>query len=294
MKNPTPENKHQIAQLVGFSVQEIVNQRTDFLDRIADVKRVGYGEKAMFDVGLGGVRAFIQAKGATTARTKVASKTIALDTIAVSARPFVNIIEMQTGRRQMSDLIADAATKMENAQMKHIGAVLSAGLARSTADNYYASGNGIVAATLDPMVQHFSRMGGVSLIGDIAMVSQLAGQTGFASSTTTTQFSDSLIEEYNRNGFIGTYKGASVIRLNNPIVDEDDTLAVTTKELYILPTGIDTSMRPLKVVFEGDIYSIEDTNTDDLSFEVRMDQYFNAAVVYGDRPYMGLYKDTTV
>lgn len=274
-------------------MNEIVRERTDFLDRVADVKRVPHGAKAAFDVKMNGVRAFIQAKGATTTRTRVANRTVLLDTIAVSARPFVNIVELQSGRRNMADLIADASAQMENAQLGYIQKVLSEGLNRGTNDNYYASGNGIVKATLDPMIRWFSRMGGVTVLGDIEMVSQLAAQTGFTAATATQQFSPNATDEFNRNGYVGAYAGASVVRLSNPIIDGDE-LALTTKELYILPSGIDVGMRPLKVVYEGDVYSVENTNIDDMSFEVRLDQYFNAAVVYGDRPYMGIYKDTTV
>ena len=132
-------------------------------------------------------------------------------------------------------------------------------------------------------------MGGVTVLGDIEMVSQLAAQTGFTAATATQQFSPNAIDEFNRNGYVGAYAGTSVVRLSNPIIDGDE-LALTTKELYILPSGIDVGMRPLKVVYEGDVYSIENTNIDDMSFEVRLDQYFNAAVVYGDRPYMGIYR----
>lgn len=65
------------------------------------------------------------------------------------------------------------------------------------------------------------------------------------------------------------------------------------KKLYILPGGIDSAMRPLKVVFEGDVVAQEATNIDDKSYEVRLDQFFGAAMVYGDRPYISVYTDLT-
>ena len=63
---------------------------------MADVKRVGYGEKAQFKMKQEGIRAFIQAKGATTARSKVASKAVSLDTVSVSTRPVVHTVELKT------------------------------------------------------------------------------------------------------------------------------------------------------------------------------------------------------
>lgn len=45
-KNPNPNNRYQIAQLIGFAVNEILKPQLSYLDYIADVKRVGYGDKA--------------------------------------------------------------------------------------------------------------------------------------------------------------------------------------------------------------------------------------------------------
>lgn len=39
--NPNPHNRYQIAQLVGFAVNEILKPKSNWLDSIADVKRVG-------------------------------------------------------------------------------------------------------------------------------------------------------------------------------------------------------------------------------------------------------------
>lgn len=110
--NPNPHNRWQIAQLVGFGVNEIVRPKTQWLEQIADVKHVGYGDKAQFKTRLEGIRAYVQAKGSTTARSKVANKTITLDTVAVSARPVVNFVELQNGQVNMADLINDAAYQM--------------------------------------------------------------------------------------------------------------------------------------------------------------------------------------
>ena len=99
--------------------------------------------------------------------------------------------------------------------------------------------------------------------------------------------------EQNAAAFIGTYLGANAIQLVNPLKEDGtDGFVFDLNKLYILPNAIDPGMRPLKVVFEGDVFSMDNTNIDDLSYEVRLDQYFNAAIAYGDRPYMGVYVDT--
>ena len=55
--NPNPNNRYQIGQLIGFAVNEIMRPRTNWLDNLADVKRVGHGDKAQFKVRHEGIRA---------------------------------------------------------------------------------------------------------------------------------------------------------------------------------------------------------------------------------------------
>ena len=292
--DPNPHNKYQIAQLVKFAVNDIVKRDTNWLDLIADTKRVGFGDKAEFDVKLPGVRAFIQAKGATTPRTKSSRKGVTMETISISSRPFINIVELQNGLANAADLINEASYQMEVGINKYIESVLLAAAVNWNAP-YYGTGSGLVKATLDPMILHWIRTtGGAAILGDIAELNRLGPLTGWTSTTNTQQFADQLIVEQNANVFLGTYLGAKAIALTNPFVEDGtDDVVFDTKKLYILPTGVDAAMRPLKVVFEGDVFSTEATNIDDLSWEIRLDQYFNAGIAYGDRPYMGVYADSS-
>ena len=290
--DPNPHNKYQIAQLVKFAVNDIIKRDTNWLDLIADTKRVGFGDKAEFDVKLPGVRAFIQAKGATTPRTKNSRKAFTMETISVSSRPFINIVELQNGLANAADLINDASYQMEVAINRHVQSVLTAAASNWQAP-YYGTGSGLVKGTLDPMIIHWIRTtGGAAILGDIAELNKLGPLTGWTSTTNTQQYADQLIVEQNANVFLGTYLGAKAISLANPFVEDGtDSVVFDTDKLYILPTGVDAGMRPLKVVFEGDVFSTEATNIDDLSWEIRLDQYFNAGIAYGDRPYMGVYLD---
>lgn len=293
--NPNPNNRYQIAQLIAYAVTEINRPKSQWLDLIADVKRVGDGEKAQFNVRHEGIRAFIQAKGATTARSRIANKALTMDTIAVSARPAINFTQLKNGTVNMADLINDAAYQMELAEYGYIQKVL-----HDTIDDlsspYYASGSGLVKATIDPMIRFWMRASAgaaPAVLGDIDLISQLAEMTGFVG-TNNTQWANGIIDEQNQAGYIGNYIGARVVNLINPLIDGTDNNVFSNKWLYVLPGGVNADMRPLKVVFEGDVEAQEETNIDDKTYEVRLDQLFNAAMVYGDRPYMSAYKDTSV
>ena len=292
--DPNPNNKYQISQLVKFGVNDIVKRDTNWLDQIADTKRVGFGDKAEFDVTLSGVKAFIQAKGATTPRTKESRKAFTMETISVSARPFINLVELQNGLANAADLINKGSYQMEVAINRYVQSVLSAAASTWQAP-YYNHGTGLVKSTLDPMIIHWLRTtGGATILADIAETNKLYGLTGFVA-TTNTQLNDDLLGEQNANGFIGLYNGAKVLNLVNPFAEDGtDAVVFDAKKIYILPNAIDASMRPLKVVFEGDVFSTEATNIDDLSWEIRLDQYFNAGIAYGDRPYLSVYADDSI
>lgn len=293
----SPENKYQISQLVSFAVNDLVKQDTNFLDIIADTQRVGFGDKAEFDVKLPGIKAFIQAKGATTPRTKNAYKSVTLDTLSVSARPVINRVRLQNGLVSAAEVINDASFQMQCAIMKYIQDVLL-NSAANWGTGYYGAAGGLVKATLDPMITKWIGIaGGAAIFGDIAETSGLANLTGFVANATSgaMQFSGNIIDEQNKNGVIGTYQGAQVVKMINPLLEDGtDGQLLDTKKLYIVPTGIEAAMRPLKVVFEGDVFSTEQTNIDDLSWEIRLDQYFGAGIAKGVRPYMSVYSDTSV
>jgi len=295
-KNPTPNNRYEIGQLIAYSVDEVLKQRVDYLNYIADTKTVGIGEKAMFKIELDGIKAFVQAKGATTQRSKVLYRETTLDTKAVSARPYVNFLELASGKVNFDAIISSAAYKMEIEMMQDIedtfyAAFITSG---SYASPNYAEGGGVISLTIDPQIVAFQRFGAVNLMGDAAVISKFSALTGFTTASSTLQFSPDIINEHNRNGFIGTYKGAGVMKMTNPFVEGSlSTTILRTGLVYILPAGLQ-ELRPLKVVLEGSVTPLDQTNIDDRSFEVRLDQHFGSGLVVGDRAYMGLYRDSSL
>ncbi|MBQ5337244.1 MAG: hypothetical protein J6W65_07385 [Oscillospiraceae bacterium] len=50
-----PQNVHQIGQIVAYTVDELQSKSLDFLGQVADIKNIGYGDKAAFKVRTGGI-----------------------------------------------------------------------------------------------------------------------------------------------------------------------------------------------------------------------------------------------
>ena len=284
-----PQNRHEIAQTVAFTVDELQQKELDFLNRVADIKNIGYGDKAAFNVKTGGIKAVIQAKGATTPRSYVADHQILVGTKEISARPAINIVDFRAGRVNMADLIREANRELTNKKLGVIEGVL-----HDAIDNFqgpfYGTGNGIVQATLDAQINYFRRLGPVTLLGDYAAVSQLAPLTGMAVNANTNQFSGNLIDEHNNNGFIGRYIGNEVLSMNNAYEEGSTTPILSEDWIYILPGGLTADARNLKVVNEGGVNAIDSQSIDDMVYEMRLDQWFGAAFVTGKLPTMGAYK----
>lgn len=290
--NPTPDNRYMIAQLVTFAVNERIQKETDWRKYIADERQIGEGDEAIFRVRHRGIKAFIQADGATTPATRVAHSNIVLPTKFVSARPICSLRELRAGKIRMSDLVVAATNEIVNTENKYIEQTLLAA-AQNWGSPFYAAGAGVVAETIDPMIVHWMRTGGAVIVGDYAAIQKLAPLTGFAASTTDQQFSPDIINEFNKTGRIGSYKGASVVQFVNAYDVDGITPIMSDKYLYILPLGTRAEDRPLKVVRKGKVLTVEATNIDDLTFEMRMDEAFGAGIAYGDTPEMSVYYDQT-
>lgn len=292
VKNPNPENRHQLAQTVAFVVNELQQGELDFLGQVADIKNINYGERAAFNVKTGNIKAVMQAKGSTTPRSYVAERQVMLETEEISARPAINIVDLRTGRVNMADLIREANREMTNMKLKKIESVLHNAI-DDYASPFYATGNGIVKPTLDAQLAHFARLGRVTILGDQAAVGQLAGITGMASNAGGTLIvnpSDNMIDEYNDNGLIGRYIGCDVVKLQNNLQDDGVTPTLAVDWLYILPGSVSADMRNLKIVNEGNVQAFESQNIDDLVYEIRLDQWFGAGFVVGKVPTIGAYR----
>ena len=283
-----PQNMHQIAQIVGYTVDELQSKSLDFLNLVADIKNIGYGDKAAFKVRTGGIKAVIQAKGATAPRSYVADSQILVDTKEIAARPAINIVDLRTGRVQMSELIRQANVAITNKKIAMVESVLHNSIANFSSPFYAASGNSsLVIATLDAQINYFRRLGPVTLLGDMAAVGQLAGHTGMAVSATGMQFSGNLIDENNNNGFIGRYRGCDVIAMTNAYEEGSTTPILATDWIYIIPGGQSSDMRNLKIVNEGPVNSMASQNIDDRTYEILLDQWFGVAFVVGKQPTSG-------
>jgi len=280
----------EIAQTVAYTVNDLQMGALDFVETIADSRTCNYNEKVAFNMPTGGIKAVIQAKGATTPRSEVGSRQLFIETMEVSARPAINIMELRCGRINMADLIRQANEQMTLVKTGHIEKVLHQAV-QNFATPFYGSGNGIDTTVLDEQIMYLRRLGPVAIIGDIAAVSQLVGVQGMvgAYGTGTIKYSDNQVDYFMDNGYLGRYKGCDVIAMPNAYEVGKTTPVLQTNWLYLMNTNLSKDLRNLKVLTEGSVQSFESQDINDLVYEVRLDQWFGAAFVTNKIPTIAAY-----
>jgi len=288
LEDLTPQTAHKIGQIVAFTVEELQNKALDFLGNVADEKTIGYGEKAAFRVRTDGIKAYVQAKGATTARSYVTDHQLLVGTKEIAARPAINIVDLKANRFNIADLIREANDKITEKKLQIVQSVLHAAIQNYSSPWFAQSVGGFNPALLEAQVMHFRRLGPVTLLGDIAAVSQLDASAGMAiNANPTMAYSGSMLDEHNQNGFIGKWKGCDVVGMTNAYDEDGVTPVLDPNWIYIVPGAQSTEMRNLKIVNEGGVNSMSNQSIDDRTLDTLIYTWFGAAFVVGKNPTSG-------
>lgn len=283
----SPQNRHELGQIMAFVIDETQQKSLDFMNTFADVRNVALGDRPMYRIPTTGIKAFIQATGATTARSKVTDRQFSLNTFEISARPAIDVWDIRMNRINMADLIRQANDQFTLMKLRYIERVLHNGVQAYGAP-WYATGSGIVKATIDAQLKHFKRLGNVVILGD--SVEDFFGIAGAPINANTVQYSGSLIDEMNNNGYIGKYNGASLVKMQNAYDEDGVTPILNPDWLYIMVSGISRDMMNLKVLNEGPVYSMNQQTIDDHTLETELTQRFGAGFVVGKKPNLGAYE----
>lgn len=277
-----PGIRTELAQMTAYTVEEALQERTNYIDLIADRKDVGYGEKAIFVIELDGLVADVTAKGVAPERSTNKRKSETVDTKFVSIRPYIGFMDLAMGRLHFDKMAEQALDKIDNRIVQELEEILYSSFSTFASPNY-AKGTGVEPSVINDQINAFMRLGGVSLVGDVQAISKITTLEGFD------RVPDELIIEFNKNRHLGIYNGANVVQLINPLVKGSLTETMLRRDLiYIIPSG-SPEKRPLKVVFEGDLVMRERENFEDGSYEMVLGQHFGAKVI-GAEYYLGLYE----
>lgn len=284
----SPESIHELGEILRFVINDGFTERVNYLDKVADVKRTGFNEKAQFEIEIDDLQGGIQAKSATTPRSKVSTRYFTIDTVEASVRPVVNFLDLVTGKTDLTRLAARATTRLEMTVVRYVQDVLYNAFKDLGNGVNYNTGAGITKGAFDPILHAMMRAGGgATILGDTEALSKFTELTGFGS------VPDALAIEHNQNGIIGGYLGANLLQLSNPFRANSLTETELRKDLiYVIPS-VEEELMPLKVQFEGDLQARTKDSIDSKQIEFRFDQLIGAEVA-GARKLLGVYEDSTL
>lgn len=286
-----PQNQYELSQIMTYIIDSLIKFRTNYLDVVGDVARTGYQERPQFKYRTQEVEAYWQAITSTADASRIGFAYEPLKAEALSSIPIAEWIEIADGRYDFGMMIEDVMNQFDIKIAQKVQGTLYAAMQGLPSPNY-GSGNGVVANVFDELLNAMVRFGGgCAIVGDFEALQKLPNLTTISGGT-----SDSIIDEVNRNGVIGTYKGAAVVRLVNSYVGLNgfDT-ALNRGYIYIVP-NVRPDMKTLKLWFRGGIDSMSEQSFEDKSYRMRFDQLFGAGVVGVNkiRQPIAIYEDTSL
>lgn len=293
-----PVSRFELSQIIAYTVDTLLDVRVnDYLPLVGEVRTVGFQERPKFKTRQGDViRGYWVAEGSTPEISRIGYSYQDIQTEQLSAIASMEQADILYGRIEWDQILRDITNSFEYEIVKKVEDTLYAGFSAMPTPNY-ASGTGVIASTLDPLITAMSRFGQVTIVGDLAVVQKLTALSGFANPSATGggyQMSPNIIDEFHNNGFIGKYRGANVVALSNPYFGLAGYNTPLKKNLlYIVPAQNDVD-KALKVLFRGEVTSMDKQVFEDRSYMLRFDKYMGAGLLNVPRYAMAVYEDTSL
>lgn len=260
------ENKNVIFRLIEETIDEVLPARVEqrYMD-FAEVKTVAQGDKAIFRKRI----SEFAKKRAKTFVTRVGLagryETFMLDgmelevqTSAIGGAARIGFEEMLDGRIQFSELTTLIMEGMDEYIYREIAKALEAMVA-NLPSNQKADVAGFDEATMDQLLAISDSYGKSAIWCTYEFAATMIPAEGWASN----DHKNRLWEQ----GWLGNYKGHTVVILPQSMTDETNSMKVIDPaQAYIIPVG---SEKPVKLVFEGQtaVRTVEDNDDWSMDFQ---------------------------
>ena len=283
------ENKNTIFELIEIMLTEVLPPKViQEYGQFADVRTFAQGDRAVFyqriteasrrrakqfvtKVGLAGRYEVFRLDGAS----------LEINATAYGGAAQIAFEEFLDGRIDMADVYDIVLEGMDEAVYKEIAKALASmatSLANLSSKNY-ATSNGFSETNMDKLLMIADTYGKASILCTFELAATMIPQTGW--------ISDNMRDRRWNTGYLGDYKGHSVIVLPQSFEDETNSVKVIDPSYaYIIPGGAE---KPVKVAFEGTA-QVREVEGEDWSRTIHTYQKFGVAV-YSVNPGLCVYHD---
>jgi hypothetical protein len=236
-----PEWRAEFAQdltesiLLGFDYETLV-------DRWIDTERTDF-EGRIFVREAAGLKAFYMARGGYIEASELIAEAaeVPRDMIGVHVYEFDD--KFVTNFAESAQTLRDLAIRRMDAEInRRVHTVLAEAIPAGSP--YYVATPGVSKPAVDAALRNVSDATSadrLTIVGRSTMVDQISDFDGFGQET---------LEEIGRRGVIGTYRGATIVRLRN-FKDEENQPYIPANEMWVMAT--DTG----KMAFYGGLKSKE-------------------------------------
>ena len=225
------------------------------------------------------IKAYAVALGATVKRNRMDHAYVTIEASNIQAKVYEEEMNLRINAVNWVELV--------DACIEAIADEINALIYRTFLDVYSTlpsankhEGAGVDEAVLNRHLQIVSSYGTPVIFGTRRGLAELPLDSNFITDQDKADLRD--------RGFVGTYKGAKVYEIKNPVADVTNaTFAYDDSYLFVIPTGKENIV---KVGFEGDAIVREKAGNDDWTVDFDMAQRLGVAVL--QTHFMTIYKNT--
>lgn len=286
-------NKNLLFQLIEEVANVVVPKKViSQFGAFAEVQSVNPGEKIVFKQrkGVNRGKRFVTVAGEFgTYRTfNVDSRDITMSPRVYAGAAILELGDFLCGRVDMAELMDIIIEGLSDSIYNEVQGALKAAIDsedRPAANKAIVSG--FESAQFDKILNTVAAYGdSVSIYCTRAFANDLNNQPGWAGDHNPM----TALQDYNdvrEKGYVGRYKGANVVLLEQSFNDEENTeKTIDDQFAYIMPAGKE---KPVKIGIEGGTL-IDEQRLQDGSIEVQAQHMFDVAVVANN--YWGIYQNT--
>lgn len=253
------ENKNMIFKLIEETLTDILPKKVlAEYGRFAEVKTWGQGEKPYYIHRVGRTRAkqFITKVGLAGRYEvfKLGSEKMEIEYNAIGGAAQIGIEEFLDGRADFAELVQIVMDGMDELVYREIAKALIGGINQLPPANQ-KSHNGFDEVKMDNLIATITAYGQPTIYCTKEFAATMIPTSGW--------LSDTMRDEYWKNGYFMTYKGTPVIVLPQSFEDETNaTKVINPAYAWVIPTG--GNDKPVKIAFEGNTL-VKDHDNDDWS-----------------------------
>ena len=284
------QNKNTIFELIEIQLTEVLPPKVlAEYGQFADVRTFAQGDQPVFyqkiteasrrrakqfvtKVGLAGRYEVFKLDGAS----------LTVNTTAYGGAAQIAFEEFLDGRVTMADVYDIVLEGMDEAVYKEIASALVAMVTNLGTHNKVTNASTFDETSFDKLLMVADTYGKASIYCTFEFAATMLPQDKWVS--------DDMRNRRWNLGYLGDYKGHSVIVLPQSFTDETNaTKVIDPSYCWIIPTG---SEKPVKVAFEGTA-QVKEVDGDDWSKTIHTYQKFGVAV-YSINPGLCVYRNTTL